>query len=104
MGTFTTEIETDLGNFKRESEVVFVFDDIAGEWNGVVETKGLTGIGFGFGGFYDLVNLFFGVAASFGKEDFGAFDGGGFDIKIAVLIVRIVDFEFEGIKSLLNFW
>ena len=57
-----------------------------------------------FGSFDNFVNLLFGVATGFSKKDFGAFDGGGFDIKIAVLVVRIVDFEFEGIKSLLNFW
>ena len=105
LSTLATKVETDLGNFERKVEVVFVFDDVTSQGDGVVETKSLGGIRGGFvAGFFDFVDLFFGVAAGFGKEDFATFDTGGFDIIIAVPSVGFGNFGFEVVEDKLCFW
>ena len=47
----------------------------------MIEAKSLGGFDrSGLAGFFDFVDLFFGVAAGFGKEYLGAFDGWGLDL------------------------
>ncbi len=94
MGAFTTEIATDLGDFERESEIAFVLDDVASQRNGVVKAQSLVGFFGGFGGFDKLVDLLFGVAASFGEKDFGAIDNWGLDTEITMVFVSIDDVLF----------
>ena len=71
----------------------------------MVEAKGLVG---GFDRFVasldELVDLFFGVAASFGEKDFGTFDGWGLDFLVAVVTVGIRNFAFEIAKNGLFCW
>ena len=82
-----------------------MFDNVAGERNGVVETESLGGFSGGFvTGFFDFVDLFFGVAAGFGEKNFGAFDKRGFDVSIAVARVSFGNFGFKTVESGLNFW
>ncbi len=71
----------------------------------MVKTEGLGGIRGGFvAGFFDFVDLLFGVAAGFGKENFAAFDARSFNIVVAVLFVGFGDFGFKVIKNELRFW
>ena len=105
LGAFTTEVEANLGDFERKSEVVFVLDDIASEGNGMVKTEGLAGFDIGFfASFFDFVDLFFGVTAGFSEEDFGALDAWGLNILETVILVDGGDFSFEIIKGGLLSW
>ena len=95
LSAFTTEVETKLRDFEWEAQVIFMFDNITGERYGVVESESLIG---GFDGciasFDEFVDLFLGVAASFGKKYFGAFDRRGFDFLVTVFQISIGDFTF----------
>ncbi len=82
-----------------------MFDNIASEGDSVVKTEGLGGFNCGFvASFSDFVDLFFGIAAGFGKENFGAFDKRSLDVFEAVIGVNLGNFGFKIIKSGLNFW
>ena len=71
----------------------------------MVKTEGLGSFDVGlFAGFFDFVDLFFGVAAGFGEENLDAFDAGGFDMLIAVVLVDLVNFGFKCIKGSLLLW
>ncbi len=50
LGAFAAKIGTDLTNFERKDEAVFVLYDVAGERHGVVKAESLRGIVGGFGG------------------------------------------------------
>ena len=61
--------ETHSVPLKGEGEVVFVFDDISSQRDCVIKTKSLRSFGAGFfAGFFDFVDLLFGIAAGFGKK------------------------------------
>ena len=64
LGAFAAEVTTNLSDGKWKSEVVVVLDDIAREWHSVIEAQSLIGLAVVFGGFDDLVDLFFGIATS----------------------------------------
>ncbi len=61
----------------------------------MIESESLGGFDIGFlAGFFDFVNLFFGVAAGFGLEDLDAFDAWGVDVLVAVGFVGLANFSF----------
>ena len=66
----------------------------------MVKTESLGGIRGGFvAGFFDFVDLFFGVTAGFSEKDFATFDARSFDVVITMLFVNFSDFSFEIIKD-----
>ena len=94
LSTFTTKVGANLAYLERKDEVVFVLYDITSKRYGVVKAEGRRRIVGRFGGFDEFVDLLFGVAASLGKKNFGAFDGRSLNLRVTMGFVRACDFSF----------
>lgn len=71
----------------------------------MIKAEGLSGFdGRFFAGFFDLIDLLFGVATGFGEKDFVTFDTRGLNVGKAMFFVNCIDFIFEVIKDGLSFW
>ena len=66
-GFFAAVDFVNLGDFEREGEFALVACDKEGEWDGQVEAKGELGVAF-----FELVDLFVGLATGFGEQGIGA--------------------------------
>ena len=78
--------------------------NIACEWYSVVEAKCLVGRVSRFGSFANHVNLFLGIAASFGEQDVGSFDNGRFDTEETVMMIYVANILLELVKNGLLGW
>ena len=74
LGAFAAEIAVDLADLERKAKLAVMFDDVACERHGVVEAEGLVGSVGAFASFVNEIDLFFGVAASLGEDDFATLD------------------------------
>ena len=111
LGAFAAVVAINLGSMKGEAEGLIVFDDVAGEGDGVIEAKGLVGKVFCFGGFVrfggfarlggfgEEVNLFLGVAAGFGEKNFSALNDWSLDVEKTISFVGVGDLSFQAIED-----